>query len=340
MAQTNANNIVIRGISSCVPAKVAKNAEESAEFSSEEIDKIVKMAGVEQRHVAEDGVCTSDLCVEAADTLIKRLDWKRETIDLLVFITQTPDYFMPSTSCVIQKRLGLSDSCAAFDVGLGCSGYPYGLCLVSKMLQGEKMSRALLLIGDTPNKICHPSDRSTRLIFGDAGTATALEASHCDHKFSFILQSDGRGDKDFIVRAGGFRDRFCQHNRDHFIEMNGANIFAFTMKRVPPLVKESLDYAHLTADDVDYYVFHQANKFIIEHLSKKLGLPRNKVPIVIDRFGNTGGASIPLTITQGGLIRPHQKIIQLLLISFGVGFSWASASIMISSSTILSHSEI
>jgi 3-oxoacyl-[acyl-carrier-protein] synthase III len=337
MAQTKVDGVVLRGISSCVTCSTASIADDNADFSSEEVLRVVKLAGVKERHVVSDQICTSDLCYEAARRLMSHLGWQPETINLLVFVSQTPDYFMPTTACILQHRLGLSTDCAAFDVNLGCSGFPYGLCIVSKMMQGAGFNRALLLVGETPSKICYPADRATRLIFGDAGTASALEIDPGGGPMGFVLHTDGHGANDFFVHAGGFRDRFCQEERQHYIQMNGANIFAFTMNRVPALISEALLLAGWNADEVDYYVFHQANAFIIEHLRKKVGVPREKVPTVIERFGNTGGCSVPLVLTQGELLVKENRSLKLVLLGFGVGLSWASATLELPSDTPRLH---
>jgi 3-oxoacyl-[acyl-carrier-protein] synthase-3 len=340
MAKISSSGVAIQGIHTCVPRMFFKNTGGMHSFSSDDVEKIVKMAGVKERHVSGEGVCTSDLCVEAANTLIDRLRWPRESIDLLVFVTQTPDYFMPSTSCLIQKRLSLTEECAAFDVNLGCSAYPYGLCLVSKLMQGDSLRRALLLVGETPSKVCHPSDRSTCLIFGDVGSATALEVSSSVSTSYCVLRSDGGGAGDFMVPAGGFRDRFNSDPKKHFITMNGAGIFAFTMRSVPSLLEDVMVFAGLDRKDVDYFVFHQANLFILEHLRKKMRLPKEKVPVVIGRYGNTGGGSVPLTLTQGGLERASDKPLQLVLLGFGVGLSWSAAAVELMPTCTLEHSEL
>ena len=340
MAQTQVNTVEVRGVRTCVPARRVDNAAADTAFASEDVQRVVKMAGVRERHVVNENQCTSDLCFEAASRLLRTLDWPPESVDLLIFVAQTPDYLMPSTACLLQHRLGLSTQCGAFDVNLGCSAYPYGLCLAAKMLDGRGLRRALVLVGETPSKLCHPADRATWLIFGDAGSATALEFDTRGEPFSFSLHSDGSGAEDFIVRAGGFRNRFAAAERSHYIEMNGANIFAFTMERVPPLVYESLQAAGWTLAIVDSVIFHQANAFIVDHLRRKLGLSREKVPLVIDRFGNTGGSSLPLAMTQGSLARPADRSLRLLLLAFGVGLSWGSVTMSLPPGVPLIHSEL
>jgi 3-oxoacyl-[acyl-carrier-protein] synthase III len=327
MAQTIVEGVSVRGISTCVTGAVAGSAEDEAQFTNEEVLRVVKMAGVKERHVVSDGICSSDLCLAASRRLLEELDWAPDTVDLLVFVSQTPDYHTPSTACLLQEKLNLPVGCAAFDVNLGCSAFPYGLCIVAKMLSKNGLRRALLLVGETPSKVCHPTDRATRLIFGDAGSAAALEVDPAGPPMGFALHTDGQGETDFIVRAGGFRERFSPQDRRHYIEMNGPNIFSFTMQRVPTLITDALSLAGWTVGEVDYFAFHQANAFIIDHLRKKVGLPRDKVPIVINRFGNTGGCSVPLVLTQGGLVAPPVRSLKLVLLGFGVGLSWGSATV-------------
>ncbi len=340
MAQTQVNTVALRGISTCVPARRVDNAAVDTEFASEDVRRVVKMAGVRERHVVDEHQCTSDLCFQAAARLLEALAWTPDSVDLLIFVAETPDYFMPPTACVLQHRLGLSTQCGAFDVNLGCSAYPYGLCLAARMLGGDSLRRALVLVGETPSRICHPADRATWLIFGDAGSATALEVGPAGEPLSFCLHTDGSGAVDFIVRGGGFRDRFAAAERSHYIEMNGPNIFAFTMERVPPLVREALEVAGWTLEMVDGAIFHQANGFIVDHLRRKVGLSREKVPVAIDRFGNTGGSSLPLAMTQGGLVRPADRAMRLLLLAYGVGLSWGSITLALPADVPLIHSEL
>ena len=256
-------------------------------------------------------------------------------------VTQSPDYFLPSTACLLQMKLGFPNTCAAFDVGLGCSGYPYGLYLGALMLLGGGVKRVLLLHGETPTRFADESDRSVSLLFGDAGSATALEGGGPESAdpWSFILHTDGSGYQDLIIRGGGFRERFPSDPRKYSVEMNGANIFNFSIKRVPSVIQDALDLAGLKKEDVDYYILHQSNQFIMRHLSKKLGIPEAKVPLTLGDFGNTGGPSIPLTLTNGGLVRPPDRRLSLMLVGYGVGLSWASALIPLAPEAVLGHVE-
>jgi 3-oxoacyl-[acyl-carrier-protein] synthase-3 len=256
-------------------------------------------------------------------------------------VTQTPDYFMPSSSGVLHKRLGLATTCAAFDLGLGCSGYVYGLWLASMMLRTGGLRRVLLLHGETPTRYTSDDDRAVSLIFGDAGSATALELDGGPDAPSsyFTLHTDGSGYDDLIVEAGGFRDRFSADRRAHFVKMNGANVFNFTIKTVPPLIEDTLRLASRSIDDIDHYVFHQSNRFIINHLIAKCALPAARVPIVLDRFGNCGGPSLPLVITQGIGDHVGQRPLSVMMLGYGAGLSWGAALVTLPAGVVVRHVE-
>ena len=326
MANMKLSGYRIAAICSCVPSKRFDNLTDTTDFSPEEVRKVTAMAGISARRLADESMCSSDLCEAAGNRALEIAGWERESVDALIMVTQTPDYFMPSTSCVLHQKLGLSDQCAAFDVGQGCSGYPYGLWLAGMMLQTGGAKRVLLLHGDTPARYTDKADRAVSLLFGDAGSATALETVEetPDHHWFFVLQSDGSGYQDLIIEAGGFRDRFNPDRRNHCVTMNGANVFNFTIKRVPNLVKDTLGLAGIAPDDVDYFIFHQANHFIIKHLAKKIGVPDHKIPLIMKEYGNTGGVSLPLTLTLGAMDRPANKPLRLLLLGYGAGLSWGS----------------
>ena len=246
MAKTETRAAKILGISTCVPAHRFDNLKDTTEFSPGEVRKVVDMAGVQARHTADESICSSDLCFGASRHLLERIGWAPESIDAVIMVTQSPDYFLPSTACLLQDRLGLPAECAAFDVGLGCSGYPYGLYLAASMLQTGGMKRILLLHGETPSRFARESDRSVSLLFGDAGTATALEASpDSGESWFFVLGTDGSGYRDLIIEGGGFRNRQPEDSESHYVHMNGANIFNFTCLRVPPLIRDTLEMAGL-----------------------------------------------------------------------------------------------
>ena len=344
MAITFTKAPILRAITSCVPSRCFDNMTDSTAFEREEVEKVVKMAGVKTRHLAADDECSSDLCVAAAQDVLRSLQWDPASVDALIMVTQSPDYFLPSTACVVQRRLGLSDACAAFDVGLGCSGYPYGIWLASMMLQCPGFRRVLVLHGETPTRFSDKGDRAVALLFGDAGSATALEAGPADtsgdSKWWFCLHTDGSGADDLILAGGGFRDRFPSDPRKSWVHMNGANVFNFTIKRVPALVEETLTSSGVSREQVDYFIFHQSNRFIMRHLLKKANLPEAKVPMTIGEFGSAGGPSVPLTMTRGGLERPADRDLKLMLLGYGVGLSWGSALVTLPPAAVLNHIQL
>jgi 3-oxoacyl-[acyl-carrier-protein] synthase III len=338
MAVTHTRAAHIRAVLSCVPPRRFDNLTETTEFEPDEVQKVVRMAGVKARYLADDSITSSDLCVAAARDAMRCLDWTPESVDGLIFVTQSPDYFLPSTACIAHRDLGLSDRCAAFDVGLGCSGYTYGLWLAGMMLERDGFERVLLLHGETPTRFADRSDRSVALLFGDAGSATAIErGTDAAARWWFDLHTDGAGWEDLVIYGGGFRERFPSDAKRCYVRMNGANIFNFTIKRVPPMIEATLAGAGMNRDDVDYFIFHQSNQFIMRHLVAKAGLPPAKVPLTIAGYGSAGGPSVPLTITEGGLVRPAERSLTLLLVAYGVGLSWGSALIQLPVSAILSH---
>ena len=340
MASIMTESCFIAGIRTCVPARSSDNLYDNTAFSPAEIRKVVAMAGVRNRRIADDSVCSSDLCVDAAKNLMNDIGWDPVSVDGIIVITQTPDYFLPQTSAVIHKALGLSEGCATIDLGLGCSGYPYGLWLAAMMLHSGGIRRILLLHGETPSRYSREADRSVSLLFGDAGSATAIESQGSSvDKWHFIMATDSSGLDDMIIEGGGFRNRFPEEEDKYYVRMNGANVFNFTLKRIPPLVRDTIAFSGLQADDVDYYIFHQSNQFIMKHLVKKLGIPEARAPIILKDFGNTGGCSIPLAITQGNLGRHPDRSLRLMLIGYGVGLSWSAALVDLRPDAVIAHGE-
>lgn len=338
MSKTRIENIRIAGISTCVPSRVVDNLAAGALYGAVEVRKVVGMAGVRNRRVVDPGTCSSDLCYQAAKTLLEKLDWAPESVTGLIMVTQSPDYFLPSTSCLLHKWLGLSPDCAAFDVGLGCSGYPYGLYIASTMLKAGGQQRILLLHGETPSLFPAPEDRATSLLFGDAGSATALTVEDGARECAFNLCTDGTGYDGLIIRGGGFRDRYPSNARDLSVQMDGAAIFNFTIQRVPPLIQDTLQLASLAVGDIDSYIFHQSNQYIMRYLVTKCGLPPERVPIVLGEFGNTGGASVPLTVTNALAARAERTSLRLMLLGYGVGLSWGAAIVDLPADAVLLHS--
>jgi 3-oxoacyl-[acyl-carrier-protein] synthase-3 len=322
----------IAGIVSCVPTATVSNEHFRPAFG-DKVDEIAKMTGVSERRWAAEGQTTADLCQAAAGRLLDRLGWAPDSVDGLIFISQTPDYRLPATGCALQGRLGLRPGTIAFDVNLGCSGYPYGLWLAMMMISGGSARRILLAVGDTISKTVDPDDRATAMVFGDAGTVTALEASDDGAAPAyFILGSDGAGENHLIIPSGGYKQapeaigRFEGRKLDS-LYMDGGEIFNFTLKAVPKLIEETIELSGSPSEAFDSFLLHQANAFMIKHLTKKARLPAEKVPINIERFGNTSSATIPLLMTSDLAETLSKRSALLGLFGFGVGYSWASAAI-------------
>jgi 3-oxoacyl-[acyl-carrier-protein] synthase-3 len=269
--------------------------------------------------------------------LLRQLEWERDSVTGLVFVTQSPDYWLPSTSCLLQHWLGLGDACAAFDVGLGCSGYPYGLYVAAAMLRAGGHQRILMLHGETPSRFVSPEDHATTLLFGDAGSATALELTQ-GGTAHFCLHTDGSGYAGLIIRGRGFRDPHPADPRHNFLQMDGAGIFNFTLARVPPLIRSALALSGRTVEQIDAYLFHQSNRFIMKHLAKKCGLPEDRVPMTLEDMGNCGGPSVAVTLTRS-LAAERTRPQTLMLLGYGVGLSWGAAVVDLDPEAVLLHSD-
>lgn len=308
MSQFEVSNIVIDGIAAAVPKNTIRNYDE----------KFIQTTGVESRRIASDTICTSDLCYEAADQLLNDLKIDRNDISVLVFVSQTPDYFLPSSSSILQNRLGLSQSSVAIDISLGCSGYVYGLSVISSLMKTTQAKFGLLLVGDTISKIVDQNDSSTNNLFGDAGSATILRNEYQNHNsFSFDLGTDGSGSEIIIQPNSGYR----KSNANSFLKMNGMDVFGFGISKVPQLVKNIIVQNNLNQESLDQSYFHQANLFMNFKIAKKIGLEDSNVFYSIKDFGNTSSASIPLTMVVNNQDTTCKN---LLLCGFGVGLSWGA----------------
>jgi 3-oxoacyl-[acyl-carrier-protein] synthase-3 len=310
-------DVAIKGISATVPKTKVNNIELSELYGEKETKKLIASIGVNTRHVVDDNTTSSDLCFDAASNLLSELSWKAEDVGALIFVSQTSDYQLPATACILQNALGLPNSSLAFDINLGCSGYVYGIQIASSLINSG-VDKVLLLVGDTISQLVKPGDRSTELLFGDAGTATALQ-KESGHILHFELGSDGSGAEHIIAKEPIVSNR-TRGNPSSYLEMNGGEVFTFTLKTVPKLVNNFLDSLNLNAEDIDVCVYHQANHFMLKHLSKKSKLDPEKVAISIDKYGNTSCASIPITLCS----RPRNSYKKSLLVGFGVGLSWGA----------------
>lgn len=330
-------NVTISGISSVVPPELIENIHHPIFENKVEAEKFIATTGIEKRHVVgNSGICTSDLCVSAANQLLEKLNWEKSEVDCLIFVTQTPDYILPATSCIIQDRLGLSKDCYSLDISLGCSGWVYGLSVISALMQNGFFKKGILLTGDTTTVTKSPKDKSTFPLFGDAGTATALEYKMSASGFKFHFGTDGSGFESIMIKDGGFRHPFSEGSlkekeyengivrNDLQSTLNGANVFTFGIGRAPKSVKALLEKFEISIDSIDYGIFHQANKMMNEKIRTKLGLSEEQVPYSIGEYGNTSSASIPLTMCKlfgNNLIKTKKNIVAS---GFGVGLSWGS----------------
>lgn len=318
----------IVGLAACVPPRTVGNDHFTEQFGDGVAD-VTKMTGVLTRRWVDETTTTADLCVAAGEKLLADIEWDPASVDALIFISQTPDYRLPATAAVMQPRLNLRPGIIAFDVNLGCSAYPYGLWLAMSMVQTGAARRVLLAVGDTSSRVVDPTDRATAMLFGDAGTVTAIEYDEGAAAAHFILGTDGRGSNNLIIPCGAFREQTHEKtpNDQDKLFMDGGEIFTFTLKAVPTLVSETMQVAGKTADDYDHFLFHQANTFMIQHLAKKSKLPSEKVPINIDAFGNTSSATIPLLMCDKLGDELVSGPVRLGMFGFGVGYSWGGASI-------------
>jgi 3-oxoacyl-[acyl-carrier-protein] synthase III len=337
MAQFSSSTVSIKGIAACVPKKTESNNDYTYIAESER-KLLIKTTGIEFRRVAEKGVTGSDVCYEAAEKLIADLGWDKSEIELLVYVSQSRDYFAPSTATILQDRLGLPKSTIAFDSGLGCSGYVYGLSMISAYLNMTKVKKALLLVGDISTFSLTPFDKSTYPLFGDAGTATALEYDETASQMFYSLGTDGSGYEAIILPGGCLRNPYDEEmykmvevekgitRSKGNIWLKGLDVFTFSVTVIPPSLKELMVYANETSDSIDYFIMHQANLLMNETIRKKLKIAPEKVPYSLRDFGNTSSASIPLTIvTQlNNELSNVDKNKTMLLSGFGVGLSWAS----------------
>ena len=339
MAFLEVKHVAIKGMAAAVPERREYN-KDFPKLSEEQLEQYIKTVGVHERRCAiHDGsLCTSDLCYEAAEKLLLELGWNREEIGLLVFVSHTQDYKLPSTACILQNRLGLPKETMAFDVPLGCSGFVFGLGIAGNLVSQGVIKKALLLVGNTQSVYASPEDKSTALLFGDAGSALALEYNEAlQDSMNFHYQTDGAGFENLIVPDGGCRHPFNEHSGDmeEFDEgirrsrlhekMDGGAVFTFAFFNVPKSLKALMKEYGIDAEKVDYLLLHQANKFMLDGIRKKLKFPEEKAPNNIDRFGNTSGTSIPLLMVTELREKLQTHRLRHLACGFGVGLSLGSA---------------
>jgi len=338
MAYQNIRNIQIKGISACVPANIQDNRHLDLFETEQEAVKFIQTTGIASRRtVGDEQICTSDLCLKAAEKLIDDLKWERKEIDCLIFVTQTPDYILPATSCIIQSKLGLSTECFAIDISLGCSGWIYGLATMGALLSSGNFKKGLLLVGDTVSVTKSNLDKSTYPLFGDAGTATAIEFKDGAEGIKVHTATDGAGHGAIIIRDGGFRNFFNEHSlimekkpdgavRNNLQSyLNGQDVFIFGISKAPKSILGLMEKFQIPKESINYLLLHQANFMMNEKIRKKVGVDEKNVPYSLNEFGNTSSASIPLTIVARLNDEMNNSKKSIMACGFGVGLSWGSA---------------
>ncbi len=332
----------ISGIAYYLPKKILTNAQLVAEFPEWSVEKIAGKVGITERHIAAEDETAADMAVRAAEQLLADFALDRKSIDFVLLCTQSGDYYLPSSACIIQARLGLNTRCGAFDFNLGCSGYEYGLVVAKGLIQSGAAHNVLLLTAETYTKYIHPKDKGNRTIFGDGATATWISSHGFARIGESVVGTNGAGADKLIVASGGARHKLPYHDahtdengtmvsQDH-LYMDGGAIFDFTADVVPTMVEEVLQKNGLKQEDIQLFVFHQANKYMINYLRKLLEIDKEKFYIYMEHVGNTVSSTVPIALCEAkkeGKLRGN-----ILLAGFGVGLSWGATILHISNDTI------
>lgn len=335
MARWTIENVAFRGVTGTVPNRPVKTSDLPI-FTLEEAQTFDETVGIKNRYWAEDGVCASDLCVDAAERLMTGLGWEKSSIDVLLFVSVTPDYKTPPTSAILQDRLGLPNSTFVLDVPMGCCGCMYGINIAGNLLRAGTAKRALILVGDTAARMGSVHDKSRLPLFGDSGTAMALEYDEAAPEIFIEMNTSGDGADALMTPHGGYRypiteTSFLEEDFGHGIIrapkdalINGMDVFAFAISKPVKSLKSILEEKHLDVNaDVDYFLIHQANKLIVDRIVKKLKLGAEKVPYNLQQFGNLGGASIPM-IMCSELGEKMEQPLTLVCSAFGLGLTWGT----------------
>lgn len=333
------NNIKVCGVASAVPTEIVKVSDFAVKYGEDYVSKFSASTGIKQFRRTKPHQTASDLCYVAAEKIISEKGINKEEIGALVFVAHSTDYRRPATACVLHKRLGLDKYCAAFDISLGCSAFVYGLQVVCSMMANSDINKALLLVGETLTKMVNPEDKSVNMLFGDGGAAILLEKTESESTIKGILKTDGTGYKAIIAPGGGFRNMDAP--TQNFIwkdgnirslyntNMQGEDVFAFTISQVPRTIKEFLAKIEVDVNEYDCLAFHQANKFISQTLCKKLKCSEEKMPLCLDRYGNTSAPAIPLVLSDTYGNVDKDKELKVLACGFGVGLSWGVCSMTV-----------
>lgn len=327
----------IAAVSSYLPENVLTNEQLAAEYPSWSVEKIFDKTGIATRYICKESETASDMAVAAAENLFLENNIDKNSIDYVLLCTQSPDYFLPTTACLVQARLELPSTSGALDFNLGCSGYVYGLSLAKGLVESGQAGNILLITSEAYSKYISSGDKSVRTLFGDAATATLIKAKKSERELigPFVFGTDGNGADNLIVPHGGSKNPITSDSSvltedssgntraPKDLYMNGAEILMFTMKTVPSSVDELLEKASLTKSDVDYVIFHQANKFMLDKLRRKTGFSEESFLTSYERYGNTVSSTIPLGIKDAVNVNKFKSGDRILLVGFGVGYSWA-----------------
>ena len=342
MSFFNSSGIGIAGISCAVPKNHVTVESFIPVFGEDVTSKFTAGTGIQAMYKALPEQTASDLAVAAAEDLFSHMDVDRSEIGLMLMVTQSPDYRRPSSVSIVQKRLGLPMDCSCMEINLGCSGFIYGLQTAMAMMSSTDVKYALLVMGETASKLVDPLDKSIVMMYGDAGAAILLKRQE-DAASTTLLRSDGDRFKAIVLPAGGFRDMNPGHERFvcsdgierslYDIFMDGTSVFAFSITDVPQALRDYLEKTGTAVSDYDTFVFHQANRFIISQLIRKMKLPKGQVPLSLDRYGNTGGISIPLTLCDA-FGAADDGIKKVLMCGFGIGLSWGVTNAVIDTASV------
>ena len=336
MATIKYKGVSIKAISACVPKNISRNKDLGYLIPEEEIEKTINSIGIVEKRFVDEDTTASDLCFKAAEKLIEDNNIDRNSIDMVLFLSQLPDYKIPATAPILQHRLGLPTTTAALDLSLGCSGYVYALSTAMAYASMEGIERVLLLVGETFSKFVNRMDKVDAPLYGDAGTATLVEKSDTDFVSVFGLYSDGAGEDAVKIKAGEGRFKTTVENMkehtekdgsmlsDNEVYMNGMDVFNFVMRVVPKSIKTLCAECGIQMENVGHLVLHQANKFMTDFIAKRIKYPLEKVPYCLDKFGNTSSPSIPLTISSELYGQP---LTDAIISGFGAGLSWGAAHI-------------
>lgn len=326
----------IKDIAYYLPQDILSNEQIAALFPEWSAEKVANKVGITERHIAADGETATDMAQRAAEQLFAQ-GVDKSQIDFVLLCTQSPDYFLPSSACILQDRLGLSKDCGAFDFNLGCSGYEYGLAIAKGLIVAGIAKNILLLTSETYTKYLHAQDKGNRTIFGDAASATLVSTEGFAEIGEVVVGTDGSGAENLIVRTLGSRHKALSNNEhvdedgnvvsDDHLYMNGGNVFNFTADVVPDMVEKLLQKSELQHDDINLWVFHQANKYMINYLRKLLSIDKDKFYIFMEKVGNTVSSTIPIALCEA---RKEDKLHgNVLLAGFGVGLSWGGVMLKI-----------